>query len=422
MKHRFRDDGAGREICGRIDRIFVRQPLRPLAAGRRPGDRPPFLAVGEDHIGVVEVKQAGCGRDDAIEYGRSVGRRAGDDPENLGRRRFALQRLLRLVEQARVLDGDHRLIAERFRLGDLLGAETVRARAHDKEDADAGVLAQKRQVKRCLRPKLFIDDALVRRQVDLGQIWKVQHRLVDKDARGEIGVGVDPGSEGGIEYLQDALAVGARGVNKAVSIAQQHPRKIALENPHGGEDDALKHRAGIGRRLADDAQDFGRRRLPLERLLRLVEEARILDGDHRLVAEGFRLGDFLQAETVRFASAHGEKTDAVAVAQERKIERAIDVERVADGAFVLGKLDCRPVRQIQPFAREKRARREVGLRVDRRAARELGQRPCQASRLQDGRMHRRREAARRRNRSAAFAQRLRRSLRTPASRRSASGL
>ena len=41
-----------------------------------------------------------------------VSRRAGDDPQDLRRCRLLLQRLFRLVEQADVLDGDHRLVGE----------------------------------------------------------------------------------------------------------------------------------------------------------------------------------------------------------------------------------------------------------------------------------------------------------------------
>ena len=46
----------------------------------------------------------------------------------------------------------------------------------------------------------------------------------------------------------------------------------------------------VGRRAADDAQDLGRRGLPLQRLLRLVEQAHVLDRDHRLVGEGLAAG------------------------------------------------------------------------------------------------------------------------------------
>ena len=57
----------------------------------------------------------------ASSTGWHVGRRRGDDPQHLGRGRLLLQRLgqllvplLKLLEQARVLDGDDRLVRERL--------------------------------------------------------------------------------------------------------------------------------------------------------------------------------------------------------------------------------------------------------------------------------------------------------------------
>ncbi len=44
----------------------------------------------------------------------------------------------------------------------------------------------------------------------------------------------------------------------------------------------------VGDRLADDLQYLGRGGLPLQRLLRLVEQPRVLDRDHRLVGEGLQ--------------------------------------------------------------------------------------------------------------------------------------
>ena len=42
-------------------------------------------------------------------------------------------------------------------------------------------------------------------------------------------------------------------------------------------------------------QDLGGRGLPLQRLLGLVEQARVLDRDHRLVGEGLQQRDLVSA-------------------------------------------------------------------------------------------------------------------------------
>ena len=47
----------------------------------------------------------------------------------------------------------------------------------------------------------------------------------------------------------------------------------------------------------DHLQDVGRRGLPLQRLLRLVEQPHILDGDHCLVGEGLQQLDVVIGET-----------------------------------------------------------------------------------------------------------------------------
>ena len=52
-----------------------------------------------------------------VEDRLEIGRRAGDDAEDLARRRLLLQRLLGLVEQPHVLDRDDRLVGEGLRAG-----------------------------------------------------------------------------------------------------------------------------------------------------------------------------------------------------------------------------------------------------------------------------------------------------------------
>jgi hypothetical protein len=49
----------------------------------------------------------------------------------------------------------------------------------------------------------------------------------------------------------------------------------------------VEHRLHVRGELRSPS-DLGRRRLPLERLLRLVEQAHVLDRDHRLVGEGLQ--------------------------------------------------------------------------------------------------------------------------------------
>src|SRR4030095_14284199 len=55
--------------------------------------------------------------------------------------------------------------------------------------------------------------------------------------------------------------------------------------------DDVEHGLHVGRRTRDDAQDCTRCRLMLERFLRLVEQAHILDRDRGLIGEGLHQRD-----------------------------------------------------------------------------------------------------------------------------------
>ena len=68
-------------------------------------------------------------------------------------------------------------------------------------------------------------------------------------------------------------------------------------------------------------QDLGRRGLPLERLLGLVEQPHVLDRDHRLVGERAQDGDVLLAECAGLAPQHRQPADGDAAVHERGIDR-----------------------------------------------------------------------------------------------------
>src|SRR5215470_15269332 len=72
----------------------------------------------------------------------------------------------------------------------------------------------------------------------------------------------------------------------------------------------LEHRLQLAGRAGDHLQDLGAGRLLLERLgelaracLHLVEQAHVLDRDHRLVGEGLEQLDLLRTEGPRFGAA-----------------------------------------------------------------------------------------------------------------------
>ena len=134
------------------------------------------------------------------------------------------------------------------------------------------------------------------------------------------------------------MCVGGGGGPVAVAVAKQRPRKIAFEDPHGGQNDPSEHRPRVGRRLADDPQDFGGRCLPLQRLLSLVEEARVLDCDRRLVGEALQERDLFLREGPRRRSGDDDRPDAPVHEQHRRIEHSDSAGLDDCGPLVLGQL------------------------------------------------------------------------------------
>ena len=82
-------------------------------------------------------------------------------------------------------------------------------------------------------------------------------------------------------------------------------------------------------------EDAGDRGLSLERLLRRVEEARVLDGDDRLVSEGAHQLDLLVREGLGLGPPHADQSDELTLAQHGHVEhRAISDQTLAFEVFV----------------------------------------------------------------------------------------
>ena len=82
--------------------------------------------------------------------------------------------------------------------------------------------------------------------------------------------------------------------NHGVPLVESQRYIINPADPGGALDDGVEDRLHVRGRAADDTEHLGRCRLILQRLaqfrvalLEFPEEADVLDGDHRLVGEGF---------------------------------------------------------------------------------------------------------------------------------------
>ena len=109
----------------------------------------------------------------------------------------------------------------------------------------------------------------------------------------------------------DVLDHVADGIARCTALPPNSRRQLC--------DDRVEHRLRVGDRAADDAQDLGRRRLLLERLLGFVEQARVLDRDHRLVGEGLQQRDLLVAEAP-VAAQDAKHADRPAVPKQRHVD------------------------------------------------------------------------------------------------------
>ena len=126
-----------REVDLRIDRDCADGPKSIVT----PSARTPATArtCFPRHAGSRRVshdKRRTRGVDDGVVHGLHVGRRAADDAQDVGSGGLPGERLLRLVEQARVLDRDHGLVRERLRERYLLVVEAAERRAQDRDAAD----------------------------------------------------------------------------------------------------------------------------------------------------------------------------------------------------------------------------------------------------------------------------------------------
>ena len=132
--------------------------------------------------------------------------------------------------------------------------------------------------------------------------------------------------------------------------AALHPRDMAggaVDEAKRGGDDGVEHRARIRRRLADHAQDFGRRGLPFQRLLRLLEQAHVLNGDNRLVAERLQEGDFPVRKCPGHSTEYDQNADAFALAHQGQHGGSRPAGTLENHLLVRRQFDLAPVRNVQ---------------------------------------------------------------------------
>src|SRR5262249_30376885 len=113
--------------------------------------------------------------------------------------------------------------------------------------------------------------------------------------------------------------------------------------------DRVEHRLDISRRTTDELENLASGGLPFQRLLRLGEQAHILDGDDGLVGEGLEQGDLPIGEAPGRVSTDADGPDSLALAQERYRDHApatgtLDrAPREPGRGLQIGDMDDRPI-------------------------------------------------------------------------------
>ena len=273
----------------------VQGPLLAAGAGVR-GARHAVqaLALGQQQVHRHPAEQALAAGDDGVEHRLRIGHRAADHLQDLGRGGLLLQCLTRLVEQAHVLDGDHRLVGESPGQRHLLVVEGAGGPAQDADHRQRLLAAQQRheQARTVAQRAGQVAHARKLQRAD-GGVGDVDDAALQQGRPGRAAAVQRPGLQEAAAALA-RRAVGGKGQRlDHVAARHRNGHRAAVEQPLAGLHDGLEHRLHVGGRTADHRQDAGRGRLLLERLLRLVEQAHVLDGDHRLVGKGLEQRDLL---------------------------------------------------------------------------------------------------------------------------------
>ncbi len=351
-----------------------------------------FVVRGEGGQMQHAVLEAGDGRrmpadqrlgavGDGLEHRGDVGRRGRDHLEDVGGRGLALQRLARRIEQADILDRDHRLVGESLQQPHVMLGEGAGGPAGRDDDADGFALAHQGREQHAAIAAGARDVARGRFELGVGQLRRgaVGHERKGREAR-------ERHRERGLQHaIAGRIGRRERGkMRRAVDIAQ-HCRGEAADQPVGVGGDGVEHRLHVGRRGGHHLQDVGGRGLAFQRLPDLVEQACILDRDHGLIGKGLQQLHEVGRERAWLGAGDADHADRRAAVHQRHEQHAaeaaqprqIAVQRGDVRSLAVGKLDRlaaahqRKGRKLRDLARERGLQPCVGLRAGRRVGHEM---------------------------------------------------
>src|SRR6516164_6263661 len=292
-------------------------------AARR--DQMQHVVAPTEHIRLVGATQARRGFNQRIENRLEVDRRAADDLEHITSRGELINRtrefglaVAQLVEQARILDGDDRLVGEAGGELDLFARKRIDACALNDEYADQRVLAQQRNAEHRAKAGELLSFPISVFWV-LQDIRDVHHSALqlypaaDGAAVGRKGVSADE-----IPYL---LGKATRREHVILVIAApKHERLVGTAEARGGFHQRVDDCLEVDGRAADSLEHVCGRGLLLKGFPQFLEQPCILDRDDGLFGEVAEQLDLLIRERTNFLAEYIDAPDQFGVLEHRDNE------------------------------------------------------------------------------------------------------
>ena len=308
-----------------------------------------------------------------VEDRRRVGDRAADGGEDFARSLLLLERFLRLVEEPHVLDRDRRLVGEGFHQRDLLVGECPRFFAPEGEPADRTILAHQRDGEDRPESVSFLIDPGVR-------IFRVEQR---NDVGVVDGFAVEGGSADDQAPIQGEVVVPfecrhtpeAGGEAKCVAFDQENSGLLGIAKLQRALGDGIEHRLHVARRAGNHTQDLADRGLLVERLLGLVEQPHVVDGDRCLASECLHERDLVRREQTGLAPEDEYASVRDVFSDQRDRERSPD----PGGHGVFPRVRVFAVQQRNDVGDMDRFAVEDSTAIDRRSLKRGGQHGLQGS-------------------------------------------